>query len=69
MLIIMTIPCYKGGKLIITAACYKGDTSIITSLIIMKIKFVCFQKYEIGASCVKSYARSRARSEARSCAR
>ena len=42
MIIIMTMPYYKSGKLIMSAACYKGGKSMMTSLIIIKIKFVSF---------------------------
>ena len=45
MIIIIIIPCYKGNK------------SLIANLIIMKIRFICFSKDEIGGLCVRSYVR------------
>ena len=41
MIMIVTILCYKGGKLIMRMFCYKGKKSM-TSLIIIKIRFVYF---------------------------
>ena len=34
--------CYKSDKPMITMACYKDGKPIIMSLIIIKIRFVCF---------------------------
>lgn len=45
-----------------TATCYEGGKTMMTSLIIIKIKFICFKEDEIGGSYVQSHARSRARS-------
>ena len=61
----MTIFCYKSGKSIMMAAYYKGDKSMMTSLIIIKIRFICFQEDEIGGSQVKSHAKSHAELYAR----
>ena len=37
----------------------------MTSLIIIKIRFVCFQENQVGRSCDRSYAKSHPRSIAR----
>ena len=57
--------CYKNSKLIMTAARYKGGKLIITSLIIIKIRFVCFSKDKVGGSHIRSYIRSYCRSNCR----
>ena len=51
------MPCYKNGKLLMMAACYKSGKLMMTSLIIMKIKFICFEKDKVGKSRIRSYAR------------
>ena len=58
--------CYQNGKSIITTPCYKDVESMITSLIIIKIRFVCFYKDKIGGLHVRSHARLHVRSRARS---
>ena len=63
----MTISCYKSGNSIMIAAHYKGSELIIMSLIIIKIRFVCFQKDEVNRLYVKSYTGSHTRSYTRSC--
>ena len=52
------MPRYKSGKLIMTAAHYESGKLMMTSLIIIKIRFICFSKDEIGVSRVRSHARS-----------
>ena len=62
------MPCYKSGELMMMAACYKDGKLMITSLIIIKIRFICFYENDFDGSCVKSHTRSRARSyDLRSC--
>ena len=51
--------CYKDGKSIIRAFYYKSSKSIMINLIIIKIKFIYFQKDEVFWSCVKAYSKSR----------
>ena len=46
----------------IRVACYNGGKLIMTSLIIIKIKFVCFQKDEVDKSHVSSHTRSHTKS-------
>ena len=58
MIIIMIMPCYGTAESVMMAAYYKGGKLMMTSLIIMKIRFVCFQEDEVAGSCVESRARS-----------
>ena len=52
----MTIAYYKSGKSMMTAVCYESGKSMITSMIIMKIRFICFQENEVSISHVRSHA-------------
>ena len=61
----MIMICYKSDKSIMTMACYEGGKLIMTNLIIIKIKFVCFEENEVGRSRVRLYAKSRAKLRAK----
>ena len=58
---------YKNSMFMMTATYYKDNKSMMTSLIIMKIKFVCFKENKVDKSFVRLYARLYARLHIRLC--
>ena len=54
----MTMPRYKSGESMMTAAYYESGKSIIRSLIIIKIRFICFEEDEVGGLFVRLRAKS-----------